>query len=59
LLQFLVTKTATLKDYLDSCDTFNTIAEKIKKAGLQADFIIMKWNSHTDGVVIYDAMMGN
>jgi|SRR5882724_1512098 len=56
---FWLPKTATLKDYLDSCDTFNTIAEKIKKAGLQAGFHNHEMEFATlDGVVIYDAMMG-
>lgn len=55
---FWLPKTATLKDYQQSADTLNTIAEKISKAGMQTGF-----HNHDmefamlEGVLIYDALM--
>jgi sugar phosphate isomerase/epimerase len=56
---FWLPKTATLKDYLDAADTYNKIAEKIKKGGMQAGFHNHSMEFATlDGKLIYDALMG-
>jgi sugar phosphate isomerase/epimerase len=55
---FWLPATATMKDYLDDCDTLNKIAEKIKSAGLATGF-----HNHSmefakiDGELIYDGLM--
>jgi sugar phosphate isomerase/epimerase len=55
---FWLPKTATIKDYLDSADALNKIAEKINAAGMQAGF-----HNHSmefemlEGQLIYDALM--
>jgi sugar phosphate isomerase/epimerase len=56
---FWLPATATLKDYLDSADKLNKIAEKIKKAGLQAGFHNHNMEfAKLDDKLIYDALMG-
>jgi len=56
---FWLPDTASIKDYLNACDTLNKIAEKISKAGLQTGFHNHEMEFATkEGGVIYDAMMG-
>jgi len=56
---FWLDKTATLKDYLNSCDALNKIAEKISKAGMQTGYHNHEMEfAKLDGMLIYDAMMG-
>jgi sugar phosphate isomerase/epimerase len=56
---FWLPATATLKDYLDSADKLNKIAEKIKKAGLQTGFHNHNMEfAKLDDKLIYDALMG-
>lgn len=55
---FGLPKTASLNDYLVAADKLNTVAEKIKKAGMQAGF-----HNHSiefvtlDGQFLYDALL--
>ncbi|HVY75308.1 MAG TPA: TIM barrel protein [Puia sp.] len=57
---FWLAQTATLKDYLDSVDKLNKIAEKIARAGMETGF-----HNHDmefkllDGQLIYDALMSH
>jgi sugar phosphate isomerase/epimerase len=55
---FWLPKTATLKDYQQSADTLNKIAEKISKAGMQTGFHNHEMEfAMLEGVLIYDALM--
>lgn len=55
---FWLPATATLKDYQDSADALNKIAEKINKAGIQTGFHNHEMEfAKLDGVLIYDAVM--
>ncbi len=56
---FWLPKTATLKDYLDSADALNKIADKISKAGMQTGFHNHEMEfAKLDNTLIYDALMG-
>ncbi len=56
---FWLPKTATLKDYLDSADVLNKIADKISKAGMQTGFHNHEMEfAKLDNTLIYDALMG-
>jgi sugar phosphate isomerase/epimerase len=56
---FWLPDTATIKDYLDAADTLNSIAENISKAGMQTGYHNHEMEfAKRDGVLIYDAMMG-
>ena len=55
---FWLPKDATMKDYMDSCDQLNKIAEKITKAGLVAGFHNHEMEfAKINGDLIYDSMM--
>ena len=55
---FWLGEKATLKDYLDSADRLNKIAEKIKNAGMVAGFHNHEMEfARLDGQLIYDALL--
>jgi sugar phosphate isomerase/epimerase len=55
---FWLPKESKLKDYLDSADKLNKIAEKIKKAGMVTGFHNHEFEfAMLDGELIYDALM--
>src|SRR6476620_629147 len=55
---FNLPKTATLNDYLVAADKLNQVAEKIKKANMQAGYHNHELEFQTlDGQLLYDALM--